>query len=137
MSQSNVSSSEPELIESVPKRHLLVANECWFAMKKVLFATNKYSFATKNVLFCRKQMLVCDEEGFVCYKQIFVCDEEGFVCRKQMLVCDEESFVWPQTNIRLRRRRVLFAANRSLSPIDISSRPTLFTRSDQSLLLMR
>ncbi|PYS30210.1 MAG: hypothetical protein DMG11_06020 [Acidobacteria bacterium] len=48
MSQSNVSSSEPELIESVPKKHLLVANECWFAMKKVLFATNKYSFATKK-----------------------------------------------------------------------------------------
>ena len=121
MSQSNVSSSEPELIESVPKRHLLVANECWFAMKKVLFATNKYSFATKNVLFCRKQMLVCDEEGFVCYKQIFVCgeecfvcrkqcwfamkkvlfchkqifvcDEEGLVCHKQIFVCDEESFV--------------------------------------------
>src|SRR6266850_545717 len=96
-------------------------------------------------------MLVCDEESFVCHKQIFVCDEECFVLpqtnvglrRRRFCLLQtnirlrRRMFCLPQTNIRLRRRRVLFAANRSLSPIDISSRPTLFTRSDKSLLLMR
>ena len=113
------------------------ANKCRFATKKVLFATNKYSFATKNVLFAANKCWFAMKKVLFCHKQIFVCDEEGLVCRKQIFVCDEESFVCHKQNIRLRRRRVLFAANRSLSPIDISSRPTLFTRSDKSLLLMR
>jgi len=125
--QSKVSSFEPELIKSLPKEHLFVANKCLFAMEKGLFALNKHSFATKETFDRSKQMFVGDKEGFVCHKQIFICDketsdrrkqmfvgdEEGFVCHKQTFISDEQSFD--------RRKQMFIGGEESLVLIVMSS----------------